>query len=126
MPGAATAKNSIVVSLRRTEGEGTWWWFWLPALALPAGANMFFTLPPICNASGVVVPLRGDPDIFLSANGPFTPVLAASTLGTGAIDRVAFGPPICPPWAEFVPWFRVNAFSACVTGFGMSGFGVIP
>lgn len=126
LPAVASAKNSIVVSMRRTEGQGTWWGWWWPMLSLPAGANLFFVLPPICNCLGVVVPISGDPDLFLTANGPFTRTLAASTLGTGAIDRVAFGPAICWPWQEFVPWFRVNAFSTCVTGFGMSGFGVIP
>ncbi len=126
MPVAAKAKNSIIVSVRRTEGQGTWWGWWWPMLGLPAGTNVFFILPPICNCSGVVVPVTGDPDLFLSANGPRTPVIAASMLGRGAVDRVAFGPVICWPWEEFVPWFRVNAFTNCVTGFGMTGFGVIP
>src|SRR5947207_10616334 len=85
VPAGATAKNSIIVSIRRTDGKGTWWAFWFPLLALPAGANVFFILPPICNCAGVVVPLSGDPDLFLSANGPRTPIIAASTLGAGAI-----------------------------------------
>ena len=67
--------------------------------------NVFFILPPICNCSGVVVPLAGDADLFLSANGPRNPVIAASTRGVGMIDLVSFGPPICWPWLEFVPWF---------------------
>jgi hypothetical protein len=125
-PAAPDAKNSIVVSTRRTEGRGTWWWWALPVIALPAGANLFFVLPPICNCAGVVAPISGDPDLFLSANGPRTPILAASMRGAGLIDRVAFGPPICWPWQEFVPWFRINAFSACVTSFSMTGFGVVP
>ena len=122
----ATTANSIVVSTRRTEGEGTWWWWAWPVLALTAGTNVFFVLPPICNCVGAVVPASGDPDLFLSANGPRTPVIAASTRGAGLVDRVAFGPPICWPWQEFVPWFRVNAFTNCVTSFVMSGFGVVP
>jgi len=123
---AATPATSIVVSVRRTQGKGTWWGWWWPTLAIPKGTNLFFVLPPICNCAGVVVPITGDPDLFLSANGPFTAVIAASRLGTGLIDRVAFGPAICWPWQEFVPWFRVNGFSTCVTAFGMSGFGVVP
>jgi len=97
-----------------------------PLLALPAGTNLFFVLPPICNCAGAVVPASGDPDLFLSANGPRTPVIAASTQGAGLVDRVSFGPAICWPWQEFVPWFRVNAFTTCVTSFVMSGFGVVP
>ncbi len=125
-PAAATAANSMVVSIRRTQGEGTWWAWGVPAVALPRGANLFFVLPPVCNCAGFVFPLTGDPDLFLSANGPRNPVIAASTRGAGFIDRVAFGPAICWPWQEFVPWFRVNAFTACVTGFSMAGFGVVP
>jgi hypothetical protein len=126
LPGPATGRNSIVVSVRRTEGQGTWWGWWWPLLALPAGRSLFFTLPPICNCAAFVVPSIGNPDLFLSANGPFTPVIGFSMLGPGAIDRVAFGSPICWPWAEFVPWFRVFASTTCVTGFGIAGFGVVP
>jgi hypothetical protein len=125
-PAPATAKNSIVVSTRRTEGQGTWWWFFWPALALPTGANVFFALPPICNCAGAVVPIVGDADLFLSANSPRAPIIAASTRGGTAIDRVAFGPALCWPWQEFVPWFRINAFTTCVTGFSFTGFGVVP
>jgi hypothetical protein len=127
VPVAATAKNSIVVSIRRTEGQGTGWGFWFPLLALPVGANLYFVLPPICNCWGVTVPLDGDPDLFLSANHPYAPVIASSRLGgLRAIDRVSFGPIICWPWEQFVPWFRVNAYSTCLTGFGLAGLGVFP
>lgn len=95
-------------------------------MALPAGSSAFFVLPPICNCFGVSVPAAGNPNLFLSANGPFTPIIAASTNGPGVVDTVAVGPAICWPWTEFVPWFRVFAASACVYGFGMSGFGVFP
>jgi hypothetical protein len=126
LPKAATARNSVVVSLRRTQGQGTWWWMWFSALIIPRGANVFFVLPPICNAFGLVVPLSGDPDLFLTRNGPFTPAVSSSMRGGTAIDRVAFGPTICWPWEEYVPWFRINGFRSSVTGFGMGGFGVVP
>jgi hypothetical protein len=125
-PPAATSKNSIVVSVRRTEGEGTWWGFWWPALGLSAGSSIFFLLPPVCNCSAFVLPASGNPDLFLTANGPATPLLAASTAGPGAFDSVAFGPALCWPWTEFVPWFRVAAVTTTVFSFGMSGFGVLP
>jgi hypothetical protein len=130
-PAAATPKNSIVVSVRRTEGQGTsWMWFW-PLFTLPTGANLFFVLPPICFCAGVVIPARGDPgdpDLFLTANGPSGPLIAASLLGPGAIDRVASPRQnqFCWPWEEFVPWFRVNAFTKCTASFIMAGFGVVP
>jgi hypothetical protein len=125
-PKAATAKDSIVVNIRRTEGKGTWWGFWWPLLALSAGSSVFFVLPPICNCFGIVVPTSGNPNLFLTANGPFTPIIAASTNGPGSIDAVAVGPAVCWPWTEFMPWFRVFAATSCTFGFGMSGFGVIP
>jgi hypothetical protein len=120
------AADSVVVSVRRTQGEGTFWFFAFPGLFVPRGGNIFFTLPPICNATGSVIPLSGDPDLFLSRNGPFTPVVSASVRAGLAIDTVAFGPAICWPWMEFVPWFRINGFRASVTNFVMSGFGVFP
>lgn len=125
-PKPATARSSVVVSLRRTQGQGTWWWMWFPGLFVPTGASLFFVLPPICNAFGFVAPLSGDADLFLTRNGPTTPIVSASTLGGTAIDRVAFGPAICWPWQEYVPWFRVFGFRTSVTGFGMGGFGVVP
>jgi hypothetical protein len=125
-PPATNAENSIVVSVRRTEGEGTWWGFWWPALGLSAGSSIFFLLPPICNCSAFVMPASGDPNLFLTANGPATPLLAASTAGPGAFDSVAFGPAHCWPWTEFVPWFRLVAVTTTVFSFGMTGFGVLP
>lgn len=125
-PPPSTAQNSIVVSVRRTQGKGTWWAFAFPPFPMAVRTNVFFTLPPICNCSGIVAPLSGDADLFLSANGPRNPVIAASTRGVGQIDLVSFGPAVCWPWQEFVPWFRVNAFTTCVTSFAMSGFGVFP
>lgn len=125
-PAAANSKNSIVVSVRRTEGEGTWWGFWWPLVGLSAGSSIFFLLPPVCNCSAFTLPASGNPDLFLTANGPATPLLAASTAGPGAFDSVAFGPALCWPWTEFVPWFRVGAVTSTVFSFGMSGFGTFP
>jgi hypothetical protein len=125
-PKAATARNSVVVSLRRTQGEGTWWWMWFPTLLIPAGFNLFVILPPVCNAFGFTVPHSGDPDLLLMRNGPFFPPVSASTLRGTAVDRVAFGPSICWPWEEFFPWFRIIGVTTSVTDFGMGGFGVVP
>lgn len=127
LPSAAKAKTSVVVSVRRTKGKGTGWGFFWPALTLPAGFSAFFVLPPICNCAGFVVPRFGNPNLFLTANGPATPIIKASMNGPGMIDAVAvLGPPICFPWTEFMPWFRVFAATNCVSDFGMSGFGVFP
>jgi hypothetical protein len=69
----ATAQNSIVVSVRRTQGKGTWWAFAFPPFPMAVRTNVFFALPPICNFSGIVAPISGDADLFLSANGSRNP-----------------------------------------------------
>ncbi len=123
---AATRRDSVVVSLRRVRGEGTFWTAVFPNLFVPAGRSLFFVLPPVCNCSGTLFPLSGDPDLFLSLNGAATPIVASSLRAGTAIDSVFFGGPICWPWAEFVPFFRVSGFRTGVCTFWMSGFGVFP
>ena len=119
-------ERSVVVTLRRTRGQGTWWGLWFPTLFVPAGSNIFFTLSPVCNCFGALFPVSGDPDLFLSLNCATTPIVRASIRAGLAIDSVSFGPAICWPWNEFVPFFRVNGFLTSVTGFAFSGFGVFP
>ena len=126
LPKTASRASSLVISLRRTEGKGTFWGAFFPALIVPRGVSLFFVLPPICNCLGAVFPLSGDPDLFLSLGSPFAPIVAASARGGTAIDTVAFGPTLCWPWAQVFPWFRVFGFRPGVTGFLMTGFGTFP
>ncbi len=118
--------KSAVVSLRRVRGEGTFWAAAFPNLFVPAGASLLFVLPSVCNCSGTLFPVSGDPDLFLTLNGATTPVVAASIRGGTAIDSVAFGSTFCWPWAEFWPFFRVRGFATGVCTFWMTGFGVFP
>jgi len=122
----ATSRNSVVVSLRRVRGEGTFWAGLFPNLFVPAGANLFFVMPSVCNCSGTLFPSSGDPDLFLTLNGITTPTVAASLKFGTAIDSVFFGSAICWPWAEFWPFFRVNGFVTGVCTFWMTGFGIFP
>ena len=114
-------KTSIVVSLRRTRGEGTFWAFFVPFLLIPRGINLFFVLPPVFSCTGSVFPLTGDTDLFLTINGLFTPTVAMSIRAGSAIDSVAFGPLPVRPSLPFVPFFRVNGFTTTLTGFFMAG-----
>jgi hypothetical protein len=125
-PKSATTKNSLVISLRRVKGQGTWWGGWIRGLALPTGRNTLITLPPVCNCWGVVAPFTGDADLFLSLNSPLAAPVVSSIRGGTAVDTVAFGSPLCFPWAQFVPWFRVNGFRASVFDVGIAGFSVFP
>jgi hypothetical protein len=126
VPRKAVAKNSVIVSLRRVRGQGTFWMIGIPQLAIPMGLNVFFVLPPVCNCAGSVFPAAGDPDLFLTLNGVTTPTVGASTKGGLAIDSVAFGSSICWPWMEFSPFFRVFGFKSSVAACLFSGFGVFP
>lgn len=113
-------RKSLVISFRRTRGEGTFWSF-AAALVVPLGANIFFALPPVASCAASVFPVSGDQDLFLTLNGAFTPVVAMSLRGGTAVDTVAFtaAPPFFFP---FVPFFRVNGFRAGLTTFFMAGF----
>jgi hypothetical protein len=116
-----TEKESVVVSFRRTRGEGTFWAIYIPILFVPAGANFFFALPPVRTCVASVFPIAGDPDLFLTLNGLFTPTVAASLLGGTAVDTVSFTSP-APFFFPFVPFFRLNGFATGITGFFMAGF----
>jgi hypothetical protein len=113
-------KTAVVVSFRRTRGEGTFWSVFVP-LFVPRGVSLFFILPPVVTCAGAVFPLSGDPDLFLTLNGAFTPTVSASIRAGTAVDRVSFtsAPPLFFP---FVPFFRVSGFAAGFTGFFMAGF----
>lgn len=115
-------KASVVISLYRTRGAGTFWAFYIPLLFVPRGANLFFILPPVFTSFGAVYPLSGDPDLFLTLNGALTPTVAMSIRGGTAVDSVAFGPTSALLPSPFVPFFRVNGFASGLTGFFMAGF----
>jgi hypothetical protein len=122
-PRSATAKDSIVVYLRRIEGQGTFWSAWFPGLVLPSGANLFFVLPRVWTCWGMVVPAVGDADIFLSLGSPTSPVVSAAIAGGTTVEAVTFsGSPL--PWTQFAAWFRVNGFVNTVTTFGMVGHSI--
>jgi hypothetical protein len=117
LPGRINERQSVIVSVRRTRGKGTFWAFFFPLLVVPTGANLFFILPPVSFCHAAVFPLAGDPDLFLTLNSPLPPVIASSRLGGTSIDSVVFG-----SLGSFVPFFRVLGFTGGVTGFFMGGF----
>lgn len=122
-PPSATPKDSVVVYLRRIEGDGTFWSAWFPGLVLPRGRNLFFVLPRVWTCWGMVVPAAGDADIFLSLGSPTAPFVRAATAGGTTVEAVTFsGSPF--PWAHFAAWFRVNGFVNTVTDFGMVGHSI--
>jgi hypothetical protein len=120
-PKASRQKSAFVV-LRPTVPSKTFYILSV-AFVIPTGWNFFFVLAPCCSVFAVVMPVTGDQDLFLSLNGAFTPVVAASTLGGLAWDRVSFSG-ACWPWTQFVPFFRVRGFIGGACSFTWGGFGV--
>jgi hypothetical protein len=115
-------QNSVYVALRRTKGKGTFWILTIPSLFVPAGASIFFLLPPVLSTMALVLPAAGDADLFLSLNLPF-PAVQSSRLGGLLPDSVAFTLLPFIPW-YFVPFVRVFGFRRSVTFFTMNGFSI--
>ena len=122
-PVGSAAKDTVVVYLRPTEGEGTFWAMWLPFLTIPPGLSLSFVLPRVWTTWSVVMPRTGNPDLFLSLNSPFAPPVMTAVSPIPVTEGVSFtGPPV--PWAQFYPWHRILAAAPAaytVTDFGLGG-----
>lgn len=123
-----TTKNAIVVSLRRTRGEGTFFALWFPLLFIPRGVSLFFPTPHASIfCQGAVTPTFGDADLFLTLNGFSPPVVASGTRAGQATDSVSHVVPIAfvvPGPAPIIirsppvmPFYRVLGFTTCQTNF---------
>lgn len=122
-PPAATPRNSVVVTLRRTKGEGTFWGVWLPRVFIPAGASLFLVLPRVWTCWGVVVPTFGNPNLFLSIGAPFAPPVSAAVAPGLTVEAVGFtGAPL--PWTHFSAWFRVFGAAPTLTDVGIFGHSI--
>lgn len=122
LPGASSTKDSLIVYLRRTKGEGTFWAMFFPLLVLPPGLSLFFVLPRVWTTLGVLQPIVGNPDIFLSLGAPFIPPVVS---GVGTMNTVSFTvPPL--PWTQFSPWYRIlgAAPTSSTTNFLMTGHSI--
>jgi len=123
LPGVSSTKDSLVVYLRRTKGDGTFWSMFFPALVVPPGLSLFFVLPRVWATFGMVQPIIGNPDIFLSLGAPFTPIVASGT--GGGVNTAGFvGPPL--PWTQFSAWYRIFGAAAVpsTTNFLMTGHSI--
>jgi hypothetical protein len=115
-----SADNSIVCALRRERPGGTGFALLVP-LFVPATANVFFAFPPAFVCAGAVLPVSGDPDLFLNVNSFVGPPVARSTFSGLFPDSIRFG---TSPFAQFFPVFRVNGFLSSVTTFVGTSFGL--
>ena len=123
LPGGSSTKDSLVVYLRRTKGDGTFWSMFFPSLVLPPGLSLFFVLPRVWTTFGIVAPVIGNPDIFLSLGAPFTPAVS-SGMGGGVNTAGFVGAPF--PWTQFSAWYRIFGAAAIpsTTNFLMTGHSI--
>jgi len=119
-PAAPTAKNSIIFALRRVQPGGTAFTLIVP-LIIPVGVSIFFVFPRSFVCGGSVLPVGGDPDLFLTINSFVGPPVSSSTLGGLMPDTVGFA---APPFLQFFPVFRVFGFLASATTFVGSSLGL--
>jgi hypothetical protein len=119
-PAPDNFKDSVVVYLRPTESEGTFWGMWFPFLVVPLGVPLFFVLPRVWTTWSVVLPRTGNPDILLFRDAPLPPPVAMA-LGTAPVaEGLSFTGPALP-WAQFHPWHLVFTFTP---GFAWTDFGL--
>jgi hypothetical protein len=115
-------KHSVVVHLRRINGQGTFWALFLNPIYVPAGASLFFVLPRVWTCWASVGPFTGDANIFLSLGSPLVPPVRAS-ISPLAVDGVDFT--TAPfPWTQFSAWFRVTGVLSGPAMFMMVGHGI--
>lgn len=122
LPGASSTKDTLIVYLCRTKGDGTFWAMFFPFLVLPPGLSLFFVLPRVWTTLGMLQPITGNPDIFLSLGAPFTAPVAS---GMGGVNTVSFsGTPL--PWTQFAAWYRIlgAAPTSSTTNFLMTGHSI--
>jgi hypothetical protein len=111
----APTKDSVIVYLRRTEGEGTFWGLWVPTLTLPPATGLFFFLPRVWTTWSGVVPFTGNPNLFLNIAPPPAALVSSAILGGLTAEAVSFT--TAPfPWSHFAAWHSVvNAAPAAYT-----------
>jgi hypothetical protein len=115
-----SADDSIVCALRRERPGGTGLALVVP-LFVPTGANLFFLFPPAFVCTAGLLPVSGDPDLFLMANSFTAPPIARSTFSGLTPDSIRFTTTLS---AQFFPVFRVRGFLASVTTFAGASFGL--
>ena len=89
------------------------------AVSIPRGIGLFFLLPSVSACGAITIPLLGNPNLFLTLNGPGPPVVGASTLPGASIDAVSA---VRAPWTLFVPFFRVFAVTPTTTSVNLGGW----
>jgi hypothetical protein len=109
---APTLPKSVLLSLRRVEGDGTLFLFTLSGFPVPANSRSFFSFPPALLCQSILRPATGNQDLRLWLAWLFgVGVVSSSTrLGT-AVDVVAFGMPF-----PFVPIIELAGVTAGTCG----------
>ena len=117
-------RNSVVVSLRRIRGTGTFWTAWVTPIYVPPGSSLYFVMPRVWTCWGIIVPYSGNPNLLLSLGTPVSPPVSTAFAPGPVSETVAFtGSPL--PWMHFAAWFRIfGAAPGTITLFGMVGHSI--
>jgi hypothetical protein len=119
--------SSMLGSLRRVRGKGSVYEIGF-LMYISAGASFYWWLPPVCTCMGVAAPAAvlagGDVDLFLSLN--FTPAPVAVSARRGTASEVVTYSVTCWPWANFIPFFTVTAFTTAVAPMTFAGATFFP
>jgi len=121
----AVGKETVLVYLRRTKGDGTFWAMFFSGLVVPPGLSLIFVLPRVWTTWSFVVPLTGNPKLFLTLLPPPAPIVAAGLGGGLSVDTVSFtSAPF--PWTQFAAWHSIFGAAPVpsVTSFGLFGHSV--
>src|SRR5262245_13386034 len=114
-----SADDSVICAIRRERPGGTGFALIVP-LVVPTGVNVFFPFPLAFVCGGAVLPVTGDPDLFLHVNSVVAPPVLRSTFSAGP-DSLRFA---TPPFAQFFPIFRVFGFASSIATFTGASFGL--
>ena len=112
-PRRPDRESSVFASARPVSGDGTPFFLSIPRLAVPAGANLFFTGSWVLFTTASIRPASGDQDLFLHFWSPTGPLLQSSRFGGTTMDIVSFSVFVFP----FVPVFRIFGWTAGVGSF---------
>lgn len=82
---------------------------------------MFFLFPPAFACTAAVLPVSGNPNLFLNANTFTGPPVRTSAFGGLTPDRVSF---TTSPFAQFFPIFGVVGALSSLGTFAGASFGL--
>lgn len=122
----AIPKDPVIVCLRRTEGQGTFYGLWVPTLVLTPGTGLFFFLPGVWATWSAILRYTGNPDLFLNVGLPPPAAPVSRAISVGAISESVSWSTTPFPWNQMPAWHRVvcTGGATVVTHYAMVGHSI--